>query len=281
MAKTLLKKVGLYYGTDNPRAADWERKIRAWIRRHYPAVHIVDKGYDVLVVLGGDGTILEAARECQSTGALIVGLNLGTVGFLASARRMPQFLPTLKKLFSGKFQITERSALTCAVVRNKKIVFETIAVNELVIMNPLGMVAIQVYINGHEFQYIAGTGAMVATSTGSTAYNISAHGPVVTPGSESFILTELLDHNIPTPSLVLNDKYKIELRIKDFRRRELLSITKGGHKVDVLFIADGEILFPLKQKDVVRLERAPYKVRFAEFEKNYFLKSLQEKFGFK
>ncbi len=276
-----IRKVRIFYREDNRAALAWKAKIEAWLKRRYPKVKIVNKGYQALIVLGGDGTILEAARECLHTNAVVVGLNLGTVGFLASARRPPEFLPTLEKFFKGRYELMDRNVMKLTVVRKKKKVFSTTALNELVVMNPLGMVKVQTHVNGHEFQSIAGTGVMVATSTGSTAYNISAHGPVVMPTSRSFILTEILDHNIPTPSLVLSDEHKIELSVQSFRKRELLSVTATGQKVDVLFIADGEILFPLHAKDSVLIERAPFTVKFAEFEKNYFLKSLQKKFAFK
>jgi NAD+ kinase len=281
MAKSAISKVSFYHRDDNPQAAAWREKIEAWLQRTYPKVRMVKKGYQALLVLGGDGTILEAARECRRSGAVIVGLNLGTVGFLASARRPPEFLSALEKFFAGKYNVSERIVIHCEVFRKKRRVFTSTALNELVIMNPLGMVDVEARINGHAFQNIAGTGVMVATPTGSTAYNISAHGPVVMPDSRSFILTEILDHNIPTPSLVLDDSYKIDLHIQDFRRRELLSVTKTKKKVDVLFIADGEILYPLEKGDIVKLDRAEHTIKLAEFEKNYFLKSLQEKFAFK
>ncbi len=281
MAKSEISRVRIHYRDDNAQARAWRKKIEAWLLREHPEAKVDDRRYQALIVLGGDGTILEAARECQGKNAVIVGLNLGTVGFLASARRPPEFLSALEKFFNGKYEVSERNVIRASVLRGRKKVFTATALNELVIMNPLGMVNIQVYVNGHEAQSIAGTGVMVATSTGSTAYNISAHGPVVMPSSQNFILTELLDHNIPTPSLVLSDRYKIELRIKHFRKRELISVTKTGQKVDVLFIADGERLYPLRVKDAVLVERAPFTIKFAEFEKNYFLKSLQEKFAFR
>ncbi len=281
MPKSKITKVRIFYRDDNPQALVWKEKIQTWLKRKFPKVKLVERGYQALIVLGGDGTILEAARECQHTNAIVVGLNLGTVGFLASARRSPQFLPTLDKLFRGAFEVTERGVIAASVKRKGKKVFSATALNELVVVNPLGMVSIEVRVNGHAFQDIAGTGVMIATSTGSTAYNISAHGPVVMPTSRNFILTEILDHNIPTPSVVLSDEHKIELDLKSFRKRGLLSITSTRKKVDVLFIADGETLYALEPKDTVIIQRAPFTIKFAEFEKNYFLKSLQAKFAFK
>lgn len=278
--KTKVSKISFFYRPNDKRAQQWKDKISAWLKTSFPRVKIADKGFQVLVVLGGDGTILQAARTCQENKALVLGLNLGTVGFLASVRSQKGFFQALEKLFKGEFHITERGMLLAKVLRNGKSVLSTNALNEIVVLNALGMVDIKVLIDGHPLQYIKGTGVMVATATGSTAYNLSAHGPLVMPESKSIILTELLDHNIPTPSIVLSEAQEVVLHIAGFRKRELLSITKTREKADVLFVADGEIIHPLKKNDSVKVTRSPARIRFVEFEKNYFLKSLRDKFAF-
>ena len=143
------------------------------------------------------------------------------------------------------------------------------------------MVELEVTVQGYPIQYVHGTGVLIATATGSTAYNLSAHGPIVMPDIECLIITELLDHNIPTPSVVIKPDQEIVIRVLDFRKQGNLSLAKTNEKIDVVLSADGNHLFPLEPGDKIFIHRSPNLVKFAEFEKNYFFKSLQEKFAFK
>ena len=280
-----LKSAAFFYRPQNKNAARWAKKIEAWLKKNYPAVKLVLKKPQVLIVLGGDGAILEAARKYQksskSDGPIIVGLNLGRVGFLASVRSPKKFLAGLDNFFSGKYQITERLMLETVVRRKGKNVFKVNALNDVVLQNLISVSEIEVNIGHHPIQYIRGTGVLVATATGSTAYNLSAHGPIVMPSIKCFIVSELLDHNIPTPSIVVEASEEIKLKITDFRPHGFFSLTKTGKPVDMILSADGSIFFPLKKGDVVLIKQSPYSAKFADLEKNYFFKSLQEKFTFK
>ena len=122
---------------------------------------------------------------------------------------------------------------------------------------------------------------MVATATGSTAYNMSAHGPIVMPDIKCLIVTEILDHSIPTPSIIVKYQNKIFIKVLNYRKRGILSLSKTGQKIDTLLISDGDTVFPLEKGDIVTIQSHPQPIRFAELERHYFFKSLQEKFGFK
>ena len=122
---------------------------------------------------------------------------------------------------------------------------------------------------------------MVSTATGSTAYNLSAHGPIVMPDIKCIIITELSDHSIPSPSVVVKYDNAINVKIISFRKTGVLSLSKSGQKLDVVLMADGESPFPLEEHDEVIIQSSPHLIKFAELEKNYFFKSLQEQFGFK
>ena len=121
----------------------------------------------------------------------------------------------------------------------------------------------------------------MATATGSTAQNLSAHGPIVMPSIECLILTELFDHNIPTPSIVIDQDKSVTLKILNFRKRGVLTIKKTGKPADVLLVSGDSTIFPLNKGDVIKIRRSHRLVKFAELEKNYFFKSLQEKFAFR
>ncbi len=225
--------------------------------------------------------MLEAARKYQKIGAIILGLNLGQVGFLASVRKTQDFLPSLTNFFKGKYKITERMMITAEVRRKGRIVFSTEALNEIVIKNPLGMVELQTKVAGHPVQEVRGTGVLVATATGSTAYNLSSHGPIIMPDIKCLVITELLDHSIPTPSVVVKYHYPIKIKIAHYRKNGLISLSKTNQKIDVLLIGDGESIFPLEKGDEILIQSSLNLIKFAELEKHYFFKSLQEKFGFK
>ncbi len=276
-----IKTIGFFLRPDNARAIFWERKIQLWIKKRYPFIKFVDANPQVLIVLGGDGTILEAARKYQKRNPIIFGLNLGHIGFLTSAREPEKFLISIDKFLKGEYRLIKKMTLSAVVLRKDKIVFAANSLNEISVQNPLGMVEIEVKIEGYAFQYIRGTGVLVATANGSTAYNLSAHGPIVAPDIKCLILTEILDHNIPTPSIVIKSTNKVSMKILNFRKRGLLSLTKGNKAIDAVLTSDGENIFPLEKNDIIMLRRSRNLIKFVELEKNYFFKSLQEKFAFR
>lgn len=277
----LIRRVKLFYRPDNIRARFWVKKITAWLKTKYPSVVLTDKNPEAVIALGGDGTILEAAGTYRKLHPIILGLNLGTVGFLAAAREPKQFMPTLQSFFKGSYAVADRMMIYAEVVRNKKVVHTMNALNEISVQNPLGMVELEVGIEGYPMQFIRGTGVLVASATGSTAYNLSAHGPIVMPDIKCLIITELLDHNMPTPSIVVKHTKKIYLKVKSFRKHGLLVVRKGNMDAETILAGDGESIFPLMEGDVVHVKESPHFIKFAEIDPHYFFKSLQEKFSFK
>lgn len=275
-----IKSIGIYFRPDSLIAKTWAKKIEHFLEKKYPKIKLNQKKPDVLIVLGGDGTILEAVRICQKTNSVILGLNLGTTGFLSSVRKSTNFLSSLDRLLKGDYSLTEHILLNTTIHRKGKTVFNTTALNEIAVINPLGIVEIEVIVNDYSFQSVRGTGMIIATSTGSTAYNLSAHGPAVMPDLKALILTKLLDHNIPTPSVVLKDDRKIVLKILHFRKRGLLRTVDSQKTVDVMLVADGEIIYPLIEGDKIHVDRFRRQIKFVRFETNYFIKSLREKFFF-
>ena len=277
-----IKRVAIYYRPDSPRAVFWGEKIIRWLNKKHPRVKIVSKRPQAVIVVGGDGTILEAAQKFQKPNPLICGLNTGHVGFLASVREEKDFLRALSKLFSGAYHVTKKMMIKAEVWRKGKKILDANALNEIAILNVLGIVELEVSIDDHVVQYIRGSGVMVATATGSTAYNLSAHGPIIMPDIKCMVLTEMMDHNIPTPSIVIKRDREVEIKVLEFRRRGLLKIAKSGEPADVLITADGgERITALQKGDLIKIKRSPGLIKFAELERAYFFKSLREKFGFR
>lgn len=273
-----IKKLAFFHRGADARAKHWEKKITVWLKKRFPAVTITSKNPDAVIALGGDGTILEAARRDQRP--IIFGLNLGRVGFLASAREPSGFLKALEKFLRGEYRPVPRMMLAAEVFRNKKKIFSANTLNDFAIENPVGMVELKIKIENETLQNIHGTGVLIASPTGSTAFNLSAHGPIIVPDIQAIIISEILDHGLPTPSIVVKPDTNISVEIISFRKRGLL-LTKDCKEAEVLLISDGDVVFPLQAGDQVQLTRSPKLVTFAEVEKNYFFKSLQEKFSFK
>jgi len=284
-----IKRVSFFFYKDNEKAVAWEKKIRSWFEDKYPEVKIVPLPKDLnncgtspelVIALGGDGTIIEMARKANGCGVLLMGLNLGNIGFMASVRRSEDFLGGLKKVMDGKYRIDSRMKMAAEVIRGGKVISELSAVNEIVVQNPLGMVELAVDIEKYPLQYIRGSGVMVATASGSTAYNLSAHGPIVMPELSCFIITELFDHNIPTPSVIIKEDKEATIKVENFRENKKMTLTDSGESADVVIVADGADIFSLKKGDTIKIRKSDDSVNFVEVEPNYFFKSLKEKFAF-
>lgn len=284
------KKIQFYFRPDIPRAKQWENKLKRLIRKSCPQISVLEandlprtkkRAPQLLIVLGGDGAILEAAQKFQRWSPKILGFNLGHVGFLASVRMPKHFLPSLQKVLNGNYRIVPRMLIQAKVIRHKKTIFSGYALNDISIQNLLGLVDLKIEVEGHPVQYIHGTGVIVATATGSTAYNLSAHGPIVMPDIKCLIITEVLDHNIPTPSLIIKRNRVIEVVVNGFRKNDRFIIRKTGEAADVILAADAERIVALRKGDRIIIKKSERLMRFIELEKNYFFKSLQEKFAFK
>ncbi|MBI2064692.1 MAG: NAD(+)/NADH kinase, partial [Candidatus Yanofskybacteria bacterium] len=162
------KTFHIFNNHKNQRTISWEFKINKLIKKNYPKLIPDSDKPDVVIVLGGDGTIIEASRKYHERGSVILGLNLGHVGFLASVRKESNFLKALENLLNGKYEVLERMIISAQVKRKNKIVFTSEALNELVVKNPLGIVELEAKVAGHPVKHVKGTGILVSTATGST-----------------------------------------------------------------------------------------------------------------
>jgi NAD+ kinase len=282
-------RLAFFYRPDVAKAPEWETKITDWLKTKHPEIKVIytnnirkqnDEPVELLIVLGGDGTIIEAAKEYYQQEPHILGLNLGNVGFLATIRKEKEFLDGLEKIISGEVTVSQRMLLDIKVIRSGKTVFNEVAVNELSLQSLLSMLEFDVYANDHKLQSINGTGVLVSTATGSTAFNLSAHGPIVSPNISCILISELLDHNLPTPTLVLDPDTIIRLKVINFRQRQKLKTAQDGSFVDVIAAADSEKTVGIFPGDVIEVTRAAKQMRLLELNSNYFFKSLQEKFAF-
>ncbi|MBI4158132.1 MAG: NAD(+)/NADH kinase [Candidatus Yanofskybacteria bacterium] len=273
-------KINFFHRKGNKVALFWINKIKKHINKKFSQASFVNKNPDVLFVLGGDGTILEAARQYHhKSNPMIFGLNLGDVGFLASVRDHKNFMKNVDQFLTGKFSLSERIILNAKVLRNRKEIFSSEVLNEVVAQSILGMVNLEVMVGNTNIRKIRGSGVLVATATGSTAFNLSAHGPIVMPDIKCLIITEIMDHNVPTPSIVVKYNEEVAIRINGFRQKGVLSISKNKKKADVILVADGDKIFPLEKGDIIKIKSSDHLVKLVEVEPDYFFKSLKDKFS--
>lgn len=185
-------------------------------------------GAQLLICFGGDGTILHMAKTATRHGIPILGVNIGTMGFMAELESSE--LQELKRLATGDYSIDERMMLDVTVLRDRDIIFHDISLNDAVITK--GAVArivhLSVNCDGIQAMECGGDGIIVATPTGSTAYNLSAGGPIVEPDAHSIIVTPICAHDVGSRCMVTSENRVITVAMtRNARRNAYLSVDGG------------------------------------------------------
>ena len=183
---------------------------------------------DVVVCFGGDGTILHMAKAATKRGIPILGVNIGTMGFMAELEASE--LHRLPQLASGDFTLDNRMMLDVTVQRDRDIIFHDICLNDVVVTK--GAVARIVYLSvecdGVQAMTCGGDGVIVATPSGSTAYSLSAGGPIVEPDARNIIITPICAHDMVSRCVVASDRRVVTVRmVQNSRRNAYLSVDGG------------------------------------------------------
>ncbi len=168
---------------------------------------------DYAVVFGGDGSIIAAARQLSDSNVPVIGVNLGKLGFLAefSLAELQQYLPTIA---AGRAVIEERMMLKCSVVRGRQQQFSSAAINDVFITAgpPFRMIELQICVAGQAPVSCVSDGLIVCTPTGSTAYNLSAGGPIVSGNLEAMVITAICPHSLSFRPIVIDAARRVEVR---------------------------------------------------------------------
>lgn len=193
-----------------------------------------NKASRCILVLGGDGTLLRAARNVMGSGIPLLGINLGTLGYLAEVD-INRIEPALDQLLTDCYTREERMMLE-GQVRRQDDTEENFALNDIVIVRsgPLQILTFHIYVNGQFLKSYSADGIIVATPTGSTGYNMSAGGPIANPGAELILLTPICPHTLNTRSIVLasGDEIRIEIpQGKDGQKQTVEANFDGSHKM--------------------------------------------------
>jgi NAD+ kinase len=214
---------------------------------------------DLVLVLGGDGTMLSVSRLVAERGIPILGINLGGLGFITEVRRDDIF-SAVDKMLSGRYAVEERLMLSATIHRNGKKLTEYTVLNDVVINKGAlaRIIDLETNINNNYVTTFKADGLIISTPTGSTAYCLSAGGPILYPTLDSIVLTPICPHTLTNRPIVLPDIFKIEIIIK----------TISG---DVFLTLDGQVGFSLRMGDIIEINKAGYKARLlVPIEHDYF-----------
>ncbi len=220
---------------------------------------------ELLLVLGGDGTILRIAREAAEAEIPILGVNLGKVGFMAELER-PE-IETLPEILNGPLKLECRMMQQVHILRDGKIVFSDHALNDAVVTKGAAskIVDLEISADGAPLFSFAGDGAVAATPTGSTAYSMSAGGPIVEPAGENLIITPVCAFALHARSFVFSPERTVGLRVLDLRDR------------DAYLSVDGRDAVTLEEGDQVLVSRSPLKTRLIRFKGHNFYEIMTQK----
>ncbi len=224
----------------------------------------LDKDTDCIIVLGGDGTVLEAAGKVLDLDIPLVGLNLGTLGYLAEVERS-NWKEAMDALLSGRYEIEERMMLEASFGRHKHF-----ALNDVVFQRcgNLRILNYDVYVNGQFLNSVNADGLILSTPTGSTAYNLSAGGPIVEPGARMILLTPICAHTLNTRTIVLSPEDEIVIEIGH---------TSKEADLEAMATFDGSQNLLLHTKDRVKIKRSDTVTKLIRINKRSFLETLHRK----
>jgi len=267
-----MKTIGIVYNPRVPRARPLAEEIAAWIeqRGRQAQVCAMDdlpgalclQETDLLLTLGGDGSILRAVRAAAHQGTPMLGINLGRVGFLTEAE--PEtWRDVLSRALVGDYWIEERMMLRAVVHRGDEVLAQAEALNDVVVGRGARaqVVCLRVEVDGGCLATYVADGLVVATPTGSTAYALAAGGPVLPPQLRNILLVPIAPHLSMERPVVLSEGVTVRI-----------VVTEGRPAV---LTVDGEVQAELESEDEVMVEAGPHVARFARVqEKTYFYRTL-------
>ena len=260
-----------------PALLEWlrERSIEAFIDKETGAImemrercltrNEMPSKVDLLIVLGGDGTLLATARALNRKAVPILAVNLGGLGFLTEITR-EELIPTLETVVAGTHQTDRRVQIEGELIRADEILTPFLALNDVVLNK--GAIArildFEVRVNGQKVSTYKSDGLIVSTPTGSTAYSLAAGGPIVTPSVEAFLVTPICAHTLTHRPLVLPNTASIEVTVKSLREAAYLTV-------------DGQVGIAAHSEDVVRMRKADSYVELVRPLSTPYFEILQKK----
>jgi NAD+ kinase len=225
---------------------------------------IAERNPAFVIVLGGDGTLLAAARQVASSKIPILGVNLGSLGFLTEVA-LAELYPMLEAVYEQRCAIEKRAMLQCELVRNGKCVEQFEALNDIVVSkSAIARIAdFDFFLDGAFMSNYKADGIIIATPTGSTAYSLAAGGPILAPNVHAFVITPVSPHSLTTRPLVVHDSAVMEIEVKTTEETYLT--------------VDGQVGTPLCSKDRVKCRRSEDEIQLFHFAGKSFFDVLRQK----
>lgn len=223
------------------------------------------KQADFVMVLGGDGTLLGVARQILWLGTPILGVNLGHLGFITEVETEDLFA-SLERILEGQYKIEERMLIEASVIK------DGVEVENFYCLNDVGItrgtlsriITLETYINGSYVDTYSGDGMLVSTPTGSTAYSLSAGGPIISPWVDVILITPICPHSLSSRSIVVS-------------REEIIEINIVNNYQEVYLTADGQQGYKLKDGDKVVIKKAPFSAKLIKVSNRSFYDVLRTK----
>ena len=236
-------------------------KIKAYNLGTFTAL---DDSFDLMISVGGDGTILRAITHVKDLDIPIVGINTGRLGFLATIKR-DDIIGALDQIFEGKYRISKRSLLS-VTTNQKESNFELdFALNEVTVSrkNTTSMISIETWLDDEYLNSYWADGLIISTPTGSTGYSMSCGGPVIMPESDSLVITPIAPHNLNARPLVISAKHKIRLNVSGREHEYLVSLDSRINSLD--------------NSIGITIKKAAFDIKMIELEAGTFIQTLRKK----
>ena len=223
------------------------------------------RGADLIIAFGGDGTILHLSKTAAHRDIPVLGVNLGSLGFMAELESKE--LSQLRDLCDGKYEIESHMMLDVSVQRDGRVIYSNLALNEALIArgNISRVIRLQIFTEQGKLVDVAGDGVIVASPTGSTAYSLSAGGPVVEPTARNYIVSPICAHSVHANAYVLSPERVITVQTE-----------KNSYK-PVLLSVDGGRAFSLRSGDSIEVRRSKFDTKLVRLSKRSFCEILQKK----
>lgn len=232
---------------------------------NYKTFSTLDKSFDLLISIGGDGTILRAITFVKDLNIPIIGINTGRLGFLATIQT-EDIANAIDHIYKKEYTLSKRTLLSIETSpENSDIIDLNFALNEIAVSrkNTTSMITVETKLNGEYLTSYWSDGLIIATPTGSTGYSLSCAGPVITPDTTSFVLTPIAPHNLSARPLVIEDSFSIELKV-------------SGREDNYLVSLDSRIA-TLSNDTIITIKKAPFTINMIELNNESFLTTLRKK----
>ena len=243
-----------------------EQKARS---NHYTDVEKIPKDVECIIVIGGDGTLLQAARDVVNRQIPLLGINMGTLGYLAEIDRS-SIDGALNHLMLDEYTIEKRMMLNGKVYHKEELIAEDVALNDIVIGRdgPLHVTRFHNYVNGDFLNSYTADGIIIATATGSTGYSLSAGGPIVSPETNILIMTPVAPHTLNTRSVIFPAEDEITVEIGEGSQ---------GCEAKAVVSFDGDTNVPMRTADRVAIRRSVKDTQIIKISNISFLEVLRRK----